>query len=131
MPRALLIAYYFPPIQEVGGFRTLRFAKFLPDFGWQPSVLTVSPESVHERVDAGLLEQCPETIAIRRTQVFNPVKLLRKALGTVRRVRRRPVASDRGGSEKRSPLPAVKSLVERMGRFASVDLGIDLSGAGR
>src|SRR5579864_5374364 len=104
MPRALLIAYYFPPIQEVGGFRTLRFAKFLPDFGWRPSVLTVSPESVHERVDPGLLDLCPEAIAIRRTKVFSPVKLLRKAAGTVRRIRRRPVASqaDRPGQAPNS-----------------------------
>lgn len=41
---ALLIAYHFPPIQGSSGVqRTLRFAEYLPEFGWHPIVLTVRP----------------------------------------------------------------------------------------
>ncbi|MFI5251141.1 MAG: glycosyltransferase family 4 protein [Bacteroidota bacterium] len=39
----LVIAYYFPPMGLSGVQRTLKFVKYLPQFGWQPTVLTVTP----------------------------------------------------------------------------------------
>jgi glycosyltransferase involved in cell wall biosynthesis len=39
--RVLLIAFFFPPINVVGSVRPAKFAKFLPEFGWEPTVLTV------------------------------------------------------------------------------------------
>jgi glycosyltransferase involved in cell wall biosynthesis len=39
--RILLAAYHFPPSAAVGGLRISRFARFLPEFGWRPYVLTV------------------------------------------------------------------------------------------
>ncbi len=43
MRRVLLIAYHFPPLLGSSGIqRTLRFAQYLPQFGWEPFVLTVS-----------------------------------------------------------------------------------------
>ncbi len=42
--RALLIAYHFPPIQGSSGVhRTVAFARYLREFGWDVSVLTVHP----------------------------------------------------------------------------------------
>lgn len=41
MNKVLMIAYYFPPIASVGVFRTLKFAKYLSRFGWEPVILTV------------------------------------------------------------------------------------------
>lgn len=44
--RVLLISYYFPPLGGGGVQRTLKFAKYLPLFGWEPIILTVSnPDS--------------------------------------------------------------------------------------
>jgi len=40
--RILLAAYHFPPSAAVGGLRISRFARFLPEFGWRPYVLTVN-----------------------------------------------------------------------------------------
>jgi glycosyltransferase involved in cell wall biosynthesis len=40
-PRVLLASYHFPPDAAVGGLRAARFARTLPDFGWQPYVVTV------------------------------------------------------------------------------------------
>ena len=46
MKRVLMIAYHFPPMAAGSGFqRTLRFAEYLPDSGWLPSVLTVHPRA--------------------------------------------------------------------------------------
>lgn len=44
MRRALLISFQFPPMRGSSAIqRTLRFAQYLPKFGWEPVVLTVSP----------------------------------------------------------------------------------------
>ncbi|NLD56223.1 MAG: glycosyltransferase family 4 protein, partial [Burkholderiaceae bacterium] len=46
MRKALLIAYHFPPFAQSSGIqRTLRFAQYLPEFGWEPVVLTVKPSA--------------------------------------------------------------------------------------
>lgn len=43
MKRILLIAYHFPPLRGSSGIqRTLRFAKYLPEFGWDPIILTTA-----------------------------------------------------------------------------------------
>jgi glycosyltransferase involved in cell wall biosynthesis len=38
--KVLVIAYYFPPMGLSGVQRILKFVKYLPDFDWQPIVLT-------------------------------------------------------------------------------------------
>jgi glycosyltransferase involved in cell wall biosynthesis len=46
----LILAYHFPPSIAVGGIRPAKFAKYLPDFGWEPHVLTL-PVGVLPAVD--------------------------------------------------------------------------------
>ncbi len=41
MKRVLIISYYTPPLGTGGVNRALKFAKFLPEFGWDVAVLTV------------------------------------------------------------------------------------------
>ena len=41
MRRLLIVAFFFPPINVVGSVRPAKFAKFLPEFGWEPTVLTI------------------------------------------------------------------------------------------
>ena len=46
MKRVLLIAFHFPPVRGSSGLqRTLAFSRYLPEFGWQPSVLTADPRA--------------------------------------------------------------------------------------
>jgi glycosyltransferase involved in cell wall biosynthesis len=41
--KALFIAYNFPPCIEIGGsIRSEKFVKYLPGFGWQPHILSLS-----------------------------------------------------------------------------------------
>ncbi len=42
----LVVAYYFPPWGGAGVQRTLKYVKFLPQFGWRPLVLTARPRAV-------------------------------------------------------------------------------------
>ena len=41
MKKVLIITYYWPPAGGAGVQRVLKFAKYLPQFGWQPIILTV------------------------------------------------------------------------------------------
>ncbi|HCA81767.1 MAG TPA: glycosyl transferase, partial [Bacteroidetes bacterium] len=41
MKKVLIVSYYFPPSGGPGVQRVLKFVKYLPEFGWQPHVLTV------------------------------------------------------------------------------------------
>lgn len=43
MKPVLMIAAAFPPVNNAGVHRTARFARMLPEFGWEPVVLTSSP----------------------------------------------------------------------------------------
>lgn len=44
MKKVLIITYYWPPSGGAGVQRWLKFAKYLPEFGWQPVILTVDPQ---------------------------------------------------------------------------------------
>jgi len=40
MNRVLIVTYYFPPRPAVGSLRPRGLAKYLPEFGWEPVILT-------------------------------------------------------------------------------------------
>ncbi len=44
MKKVLIITYYWPPSGGAGVQRWLKFAKYLPEYGWQPVILTVDPD---------------------------------------------------------------------------------------
>ena len=57
--KVLIIAYYFPPMGLRGVQRTVKFAKYLPQFGWKPTVLTVNPTGYYA-LDESLLKEVEE-----------------------------------------------------------------------
>ncbi|MCA9108375.1 MAG: glycosyltransferase [Planctomycetaceae bacterium] len=70
-PRALFVAYLFPPVGGVGVLRVTKFVKYLPEFGWNSSVLTVSNPSV-PLFDESLLNDIPEDTLIRKAHTLEP-----------------------------------------------------------
>ncbi len=63
----LYIAYYFPPMGLSGVQRSAKFVKYLPDYGWKPHVLTITPESFYA-FDGSLLDDFDgRDIIIHRT----------------------------------------------------------------
>lgn len=64
--RVLMIAYGFPPVGGSTAVRVLKLCKYLPEFLWQPVVLTVKKPRVFE-FDSGLLQELPQDIEIYRT----------------------------------------------------------------
>jgi glycosyltransferase involved in cell wall biosynthesis len=73
--RVLVVAYYFPPLGGAGVQRTLKFVKYLPEFGWQPVVLTVKVKDA-DLSDACLEKEIPPGISIYRTSILRlPARL--------------------------------------------------------
>lgn len=66
MKKALVIAYHFPPLGGGGVFRTLKFTKYLPRFGFEPYVLTVK-NAMYQTKDPTLLNDIPPEVKISRT----------------------------------------------------------------
>jgi len=56
----------------VGGFRVVKACKFLPEFGWQPVVLTVK-EGFNYAYDYSMLEKLPPELKVIRTRYFSPL----------------------------------------------------------
>jgi len=63
MSRVLMIAYLFPPELEVGRIRTIKFCKYLPQFGWRPVVLT---HRAAPGYDPSLLNEIPPGTEVHR-----------------------------------------------------------------
>jgi glycosyltransferase involved in cell wall biosynthesis len=64
--RLLIVAYHFPPNAGSSGLlRSLKFCRYLPEFGWRPTVLTVNPRA-YERVDESQQGDIPATVKVVR-----------------------------------------------------------------
>lgn len=72
----LMLSFYFPPDNSSSGMlRPLKFAKYLPEFGWNPAVLTVK-ETHYENCDSNLLREIPPDVKVWRTRALNARRFL-------------------------------------------------------
>ncbi len=78
--RVLFVAYYFPPAGGSGVQRVLKFVKYLPEFGWQPVVLTAEGAD-YPTLDPSLMGEVPEKVQVIRTPIVEPYALYRKLTG--------------------------------------------------
>jgi glycosyltransferase involved in cell wall biosynthesis len=71
-----MVAYHYPPEGGSSGvLRTLKFSKYLPEYGWQPHVLTLR-ESFYAVRDDRLLLDIPEEVRVHRTFGIDTVRHL-------------------------------------------------------
>ncbi|ROL57869.1 glycosyltransferase [Bacteroidetes/Chlorobi group bacterium Naka2016] len=85
MKRLLIVAYYFPPSGGPGVQRVLKYTKYLPEFGWEPLVLTVE-NGTFPAIDYSLLEEIPENTKVFRTKIYEPYDLYRAFTGKPKNV---------------------------------------------
>lgn len=71
MKKVLIFTYYWPPAGGVSVQRFLKFTKFLPEFGWQPIIVTVANGS-YPYTDESLLKQVDPSVKVYRTKTFEP-----------------------------------------------------------
>jgi hypothetical protein len=66
MPKILMVAFHFPPYEGGSGVhRTLKFSQYLPEFGWEPVVLTAA-QRAYPQVGAHQLTDVPEQTVVTR-----------------------------------------------------------------
>lgn len=64
--RVLLVAFHFPPAKTSSGIqRTLKFARYLPDYGWTPAVLSIA-ERAHPATMDDQMKDVPESLPVKR-----------------------------------------------------------------
>lgn len=80
MKNVLIIAYYFPPSGGPGVQRVLKHVQYLPEFGWNPIVLTVSNGEFPAR-DESLLAKIPKGTIVERTHIYEPYDIYRLVTG--------------------------------------------------
>ncbi|MBV9000416.1 MAG: hypothetical protein JO304_15245 [Solirubrobacterales bacterium] len=78
MRTVLVLAYFFPPLGGAGVQRTLKFVKYLPEYGYWPVVLTTNSRDYPAR-DATLLAEVPAGVPVVRAR--DPAFLRWAALG--------------------------------------------------
>ena len=80
MKRVLVVTYYWPPSGGSGVQRWVKFAKYLPEEGWQPVIYTPeNPE--YTAIDHTLESEIPAAAEIIRRPITEPYNLYRKLMG--------------------------------------------------
>jgi glycosyltransferase involved in cell wall biosynthesis len=80
--RLLVITYYWPPSGGAGVQRCLKWVKYLPGLGVEPTVITVDPDQATYPVrDESLLREVPASVRVIRTATLEPFGSYQKLTG--------------------------------------------------
>lgn len=74
LKKVLIIAYYWPPAGGPGVQRWLKFSKYLPENGWQPTLL-VPEGAAYPVLDSSLEADIPEGMDVIKVPIFEPYDL--------------------------------------------------------
>jgi glycosyltransferase involved in cell wall biosynthesis len=116
-PRALVVAYNFPPHAAIGTMRTLRVVRRLAEAKWDVTVLTSDPRSYRTGtpVDDALMARVPDGVRIVRARVVRGFDALKQSVKGARR--NAADASATSASAHTDRTPATRGLIQR-----SIDL---------
>jgi len=85
MKKVLIISYYWPPSGGAGVQRWLKFAKYLPEYGWEPHVYTPeNPEAPAQ--DESLLKDVSDKVVVIKQPIFEPYGFYKKFTGNKKSV---------------------------------------------
>jgi hypothetical protein len=106
MKRVLIISPHFPPDSSAGTHRARLISKWLPSFGWEPTVLTVDPRDYDSRLDPELASLVPESVRVIRVRALP-----------------RPITKPLGfGDLGLRALPSLRSTAKRLVQQESFDV---------
>lgn len=74
MKKILIISPHFPPSNLAAVHRSRLFAQHLPEFGWQPVILTVHENFYEETLDPNLQKLLPGDLSIMKVNAFKATK---------------------------------------------------------
>ena len=76
MKKVLIISYYWPPSGGISVLRSLKIAKHLRQFGWEPLIFT--PQNAdYSTIDQNNFKDVPEGIEILKIPTIEPFKLFK------------------------------------------------------
>src|SRR5436190_19711797 len=70
MRRVLIISPHFPPVNAPDHQRVRMMLPYLPEFGWEATVVAFEPESIEAPVDDDLVQTIPEFTVINRVAAW-------------------------------------------------------------
>lgn len=70
LKKILIISPHFPPSNLAGVHRARLFARHLPQFGWEPVILTVHEDYYEESLDINLLALIPDKLRIEKVKAL-------------------------------------------------------------
>ena len=80
MKKVLIITYYWSPSGGAGVQRWLKFAKYLPQYGWEPIIYTPeNPE--YPSIDNSFEKDIPSGIQVLKTSIWEPYNIYRNLTG--------------------------------------------------
>lgn len=86
MPRVLYLTYYYPPSGGSGVQRSLKMTRYLPEFGWEPVVVTVDPDfAAYPDQDPDLVADIPPNLPLIRTRSWDPYAVYARLKGKDKR----------------------------------------------
>lgn len=80
MKKLIIITYYWPPSGGGGVQRWLKFAKYLPEFGWEP-IVVIPKNAEYPTTDASLQKDIPNDLKIIEVPIWEPYDLFKKLTG--------------------------------------------------
>jgi hypothetical protein len=70
MRRVLMVSPHFPPDSTAAAHRVRLLASHLPEYGWEPTVVTVDPRDYETPPDLGLLQLVPPALRVLRCRAW-------------------------------------------------------------
>ena len=84
MNKVLIVTYYWPPSGGAGVQRWLKFSKYLPEFGWEPVILTVDPDyAAYPVTDFSLKEDLASSVKVYSTPATNYFSIYKKDISKI------------------------------------------------
>lgn len=74
LKKILIITYYWPPAGGPGVQRWLKFVKYLPEFGWKPTVFIPENPS-YPIIDETLAKEVSKDLEIIKTKIWEPYQI--------------------------------------------------------
>ena len=78
--KVLIITYYWPPSGGPGVQRVLHFVRNLPEYGWDPIVLTVQ-DGEYPALDPALEKLVPDSVKVIKTKTLEPFQWYKRLTG--------------------------------------------------
>ncbi|MBK8267573.1 MAG: glycosyltransferase [Planctomycetes bacterium] len=108
--RVLMVTGIFPPLSQVGVLRSLKFSKYLTEFGCKVDVLAYKPRIGVENIDESLAREIPSSVRVHRTNWIIPTSV--PAVFARKKSRESAATRNRNSAGEESPYG-------RLGRFRS------------